>query len=176
MFIRVNLLHGRLSEALSESDTVMVSGELVDAPVVENGDRVRLVLNPLAQGGEPEIVDIIDHAEGSVTALIERAVESAERFPAVPHVINTGWAASDTIETMKSSPEIGLGREIEFQWSTPSASSEWEIHHGLGFLPSGIIVIDSAGTTMYGFEVQYTDLDRVTLRFNAPFNGTAYLS
>lgn len=176
MFIRVNLLHGRLSESISVEDTTMKSDSLIDAPVVANGDRIRLVLNPLAQNGEPEIVDITAHSGGSDTATIQRAVESSERFPATVHPSGTGWAASDTIETMKESADIGLGRKVEFQWSTPSASSEWEIQHDLGFRPSGIIVIDSAGTTMYGFEVSYPDLDSVVLRFNAPFNGTAYLS
>lgn len=176
MFIRVNLLHGLLTSGISEVDTEISSGALEDAPIVSDPDRIRIVVNPLAINGSPEIMDIIDHELGSNTAVVERAVEDADRFPAVAHGANTSWAAADTIETMDQSATIGSARPVAFEWSPVGSSSEWDIEHGLGFRPSGIIVVDSGGTTMYGFVVEYPSLDRIILHFNAPFVGTAFLS
>ena len=55
-----------------------------------------------------------------------------------------------------------------------TASDTWVIAHHLNFNPN-VTVVDSAGTNVEG-ELQYTDLNTVTLRFNAAFAGDAYLS
>lgn len=56
------------------------------------------------------------------------------------------------------------------------AASTWNITHGLGFYPAGIIVKDSANGEWIP-EVNYIDIDTVQLNFgNSAFTGKAYLS
>ncbi|WP_296683983.1 hypothetical protein [Flavobacterium sp.] len=54
------------------------------------------------------------------------------------------------------------------------SSNEWEITHGLNKYPS-ISIVDSGYNVVVG-EVEYIDLNRVTLRFSASFSGKAYLN
>mgnify|MGYP006270195909 CR=1 FL=1 len=60
------------------------------------------------------------------------------------------------------------------KWYQYVAASTWVITHGLGFYPN-ITVEDSAGNVIEG-NVQYTDINTITLTFSAQFSGTAYLS
>lgn len=57
--------------------------------------------------------------------------------------------------------------------STPLAV--WVIGHALGFVPGGVVALDSAGTNVEG-DVSYPDADTVRIAFSAAFSGTAYLS
>lgn len=66
--------------------------------------------------------------------------------------------------------------DLAFEWSPVGSSATWDIVHNLGFKPSGIVVIDSGGTTVYGADVEHVSNNRVILSFNAAFGGTAYLS
>lgn len=78
--------------------------------------------------------------------------------------------------TIYEFPPPTSGQPLSFEWSPVGASDEWDITHNLGFKPSGIVVIDSADTSMYGFGVEHVSNNRVILSFNAAFTGTAYLS
>ena len=53
------------------------------------------------------------------------------------------------------------------------AAAEWTISHDLGFYPA--ITIESDGRTLIG-AVNYLDTSTLTVSFNTPFAGTAYLS
>lgn len=66
------------------------------------------------------------------------------------------------------------GKDKHFTYEQSVASAEWVIVHNLNKKPS-ITVVDSADTVWYG-EYEYNDLNTVTLRFNAPFTGKAYLN
>ena len=50
----------------------------------------------------------------------------------------------------------------------------WTIQHNLGKYPA-VSVVDSAGTVVYG-EVQYLDLNSLTVSFSGGFSGKAYLN
>lgn len=54
------------------------------------------------------------------------------------------------------------------------ASATWLITHNLNTFPN-IVVIDSAGTRVFGDE-QYINSNTVLLTFSAPFGGKAYLT
>lgn len=56
---------------------------------------------------------------------------------------------------------------------TPSA--EWVIIHNLGYRPGGVHVTNSAGDDVEG-DVHHDSLNQLTIRFGAPFSGSAYLS
>lgn len=66
----------------------------------------------------------------------------------------------------------GAGGTFTFQQSTPSTS--WRIVHNMGKFPS-VTVVDSAGN-VYLAQVAYTDNTTLTLEFNTPLSGTAYLN
>lgn len=55
------------------------------------------------------------------------------------------------------------------------ASDTWVVNHNLGAKPGGVAVVDSGETVVYG-DVEYNNLDRLTLRFTSPFGGKAYIS
>lgn len=55
-----------------------------------------------------------------------------------------------------------------------TAAAEWLIAHGLGKCPA-VTVVDSAGDQVEG-DVDYIDLNTLTVFFSAPFAGRAYLN
>ena len=54
------------------------------------------------------------------------------------------------------------------------ASSTWDITHALGGKPS-VTIVDSSGTVVVG-EVVYNSDTSITVLFNAPFSGSAFLT
>lgn len=61
-----------------------------------------------------------------------------------------------------------------FAYDQGIPSSIWTINHGLGKYAS-IVVTDTAGSIVMG-DVQYVDLNNITITFNASFSGSAYLN
>lgn len=61
-----------------------------------------------------------------------------------------------------------------FEFTQASAEATWTIQHNLGKYPS-VTVVDSANTVVIG-EVQYVDLNNITITFSAAFSGKAYLN
>jgi hypothetical protein len=57
----------------------------------------------------------------------------------------------------------------------PTVASVWTITHNLGFYPAGVVVEDTAGTTVVG-DVEYIDSNTLTITFSFPFAGVVYLS
>ncbi len=55
-----------------------------------------------------------------------------------------------------------------------SASSSWNINHNLDKYPS-VVVTDSGGNKVIG-DIQYNDVNNVTITFTASFSGRAYLN
>ena len=54
------------------------------------------------------------------------------------------------------------------------ASAIWNIQHNLGKLAS-VTVVDSAGSVVVG-TIIYTDINNLTVTFNAAFSGEAYIN
>lgn len=61
-----------------------------------------------------------------------------------------------------------------FVYSQSTVSAVWNITHDLDVYPS-VTVVDSGGNLVIG-DVRYTGPNTLTIRFSAPFSGTAYLS
>ena len=53
-------------------------------------------------------------------------------------------------------------------------SASWLVPHSLNKFPS-VTVIDSAGSVVIG-EIEYIDMNNVTITFSAAFSGVAYLN
>lgn len=63
-------------------------------------------------------------------------------------------------------------QRLVFSQNVPS--STWNINHDLGGFPS-VSIVDSAGTIVFG-ETIYNNTSSVTIKFEAPFSGKAYLT
>lgn len=54
-------------------------------------------------------------------------------------------------------------------------STVWNIIHGLGYNPAGIIVLDSSGRQIIGPDVNYININSLDLTFANSFGGEAYI-
>ena len=71
---------------------------------------------------------------------------------------------------------IGLTKSIDkhHTFVQNSASDSWSITHNLEKKPS-VVIVDSADTVLYG-QIEYTDLNSLTITLSAPTSGKAYLN
>jgi hypothetical protein len=69
-------------------------------------------------------------------------------------------------------PSSGSGYRVEHRQDI--AAAVWTIEHNFGILPTSVVVVDSAGTRVFGDE----DLSAtpVTITFGAQFSGTAIVA
>jgi hypothetical protein len=65
----------------------------------------------------------------------------------------------------------GVGPYVHTQ-ASPSAT--WVIAHNLGHFPAALMVVDSAGTEVYG-GIHHNSTNQLTATFTAPFSGEAYV-
>lgn len=61
-----------------------------------------------------------------------------------------------------------------YTYTQPLAIKDWIITHNLGRFPSGIMVVDSAGSVIEG-AVQYINNNSIKISFNYAFSGKAYI-
>ena len=73
--------------------------------------------------------------------------------------------------SLKISDGIGDKNYVHTQ---TSASSVWTVVHGLNKF-SSVSVSDSGGNVVYG-DIDYIDLDTVTITFTSSFSGRAYFN
>lgn len=83
--------------------------------------------------------------------------------------------AASGAPTWSDLPPLDLA-EISYRHVQLVAASTWTVVHNLGYKPAGIVVIDSAGTTIEGGAVTYVDDTTLTLTFAVAFGGEAYVS
>ena len=99
---------------------------------------------------------------------------------------NDVWIGSDGDNSLitKNFTAAGMAKYISesglidtdkrFVYNQSSSSSVWTIEHNLNKFPS-VTVVDSAGTIVIG-EINYTNINNLTLTFSAAFSGVAYLN
>jgi len=75
----------------------------------------------------------------------------------------------------------GSDDDYDFEWKERQYTHEqavpsdtWEIEHGMGFKPF-VLIMNSAGERVYGWE-EHPTINKVILKWDAAFSGTAYLS
>lgn len=61
-----------------------------------------------------------------------------------------------------------------YTYTQPLAIKDWIITHNLGRFPSGIMVVDSAGSVIEG-AVQYINNNSIKISFNYAFSGIVYI-
>ena len=68
----------------------------------------------------------------------------------------------------------GAGGDLSYEHDQPSASATWSVTHNLGKFPS-VTIVDTATTTIVG-NVNHTNVNSLTITFNASFAGYAYMN
>lgn len=68
----------------------------------------------------------------------------------------------------------GAAGGTTYQHNQASASTSWAIPHNLGRFPS-VTIVDNAGREVIG-DVTFHDLNFITIDFDIPMSGTAYLN
>jgi hypothetical protein len=94
----------------------------------------------------------------------------------------SGWPSTGTSLQGPPGPQ-GQQGEPGLPGSAPQAythdqmvpSDTWVIVHNLGYMPGGVVVVDSAGTNVEG-SVSHDSTSQITITFSAAFSGKAYLS
>lgn len=93
------------------------------------------------------------------------------------HVLTENSADAYIIQPDRTLKHLGSesgGGDKSYTFQQAIASKQWEIKHNLGKFPS-VTIADSAGSEVVG-EVQYVDVNKVIVKFSAPFSGIAYLN
>jgi hypothetical protein len=96
-----DFLSGLLSAGISDSATSISSAGLVDLQAVAGSDVVKVVLDPEALNGDPEIVYVTAHSASSTSATVVRGREGTT---ARSHNTSTAWvhaATSDDLESFR---------------------------------------------------------------------------
>jgi len=83
-----------------------------------------------------------------------------------------GRITSDEYYGFAAYPEISADKNFVFSQGTPA--STWTITHNLNKFPS-VSVVNSANEVVYG-EIDYTNVNSLTVTFNGGFSGKAYLN
>jgi hypothetical protein len=64
--------------------------------------------------------------------------------------------------------------DLNYNHTQAASSSLWVIPHSLGKYPS-VTVIDSGGSLVFG-DVQYIDINNISITFTASFSGSAFIN
>lgn len=83
----------------------------------------------------------------------------------------TKRTAAETLTDIGAAPSSHIHNFV-FEQVTPA--QVWSITHNLGKYPS-VIVVDSAKTVVLG-QIDFVDVNNVTLNFNSEFTGFAYFN
>ena len=93
--------------------------------------------------------------------------------------INTNTqVASSTIKVEQGFTSVSIkgvqGGDAHFTHTQSTPSTVWSVQHNLGKKAS-VTVVDSADSVVYG-DIEYTDLNNLTITFNGAFSGKAYFN
>ena len=81
---------------------------------------------------------------------------------------------STAISVGAQGPPGPMGFLQSYEFDQLSAATPWNINHNLAMYPT-VTIVDLSGNVVSA-QVQYIDDDNVTVTFDAPFAGKAYLN
>lgn len=94
------------------------------------------------------------------------------------NISTTTQVASTTLKVEQPTTSVTIkgiqGSDAHYTHTQTVPSDTWSVTHNLG-KKCAVTVVDSADTVVYG-EIEYTDLNNVTLTFNGAFSGKAYFN
>ena len=79
-----------------------------------------------------------------------------------------------TVSTSQISDFNTIIQDKNFVFEQGVSSAVWNINHGLNKYPA-VIAVDTANSVVVG-QIEYVDINNVTITFNSPFSGEAYLN
>ena len=108
---------------------------------------------------------------GNHQFVVERANKNA--FPKVGEA-NTLYIdkGSGIVYRFESSNYVAFNRN--FIHEQDEVSNSWEIQHNLNKFPS-VVIIDSGNNVVFG-DINYRNINEITITFSAGFSGKAYLN
>lgn len=109
------------------------------------------------------IDSVVSNKNDQVNIIVSNNVESLEIVGSGPQGI-----AGPT------GPQGPVGLDLTHVHYQISPENTWNIFHNLGKFPS-VSVVDSAGSLVIG-DVDYNDINNVTIFFTGAFGGKAYLN
>ena len=176
-----------------------IEGQITDLSAIVNS--LVLISTSLGSptGSAQEIIDVVNSLAGKVdaTRIVAGAMSlagggtldgdviltlvndlndpGASAFYGTDDSGNRGWQPQG-IPSYLTTDDLPQGvvnfYDARYTHSQGSASSVWNINHGLGKYPS-VAVADSGGSVVIG-DISYTDSNNLILTFAAAFAGAAY--
>lgn len=70
---------------------------------------------------------------------------------------------------------VGVEGRIVYHHVQGVPNTIWTIPHNLKYNPPAVMVLDSSNRQIFGANVNYIDINNLTLTFDAGFGGDAYL-
>lgn len=137
-----NFRSGTITSSISNVDTTISSAEFADLGVVASPDTMKIVLDPQAVDGDPEIVTITTHTSSSTSITVTRSGGRA-------HNADTKWVHSTLAEDYQ---RIGFEGAASFDSVSvtvdPDSGTE-----DFNLVPSGTVVMYAGGTAPTGWLV-----------------------
>lgn len=137
-----NFRSGTITSSISDVDTTISSAEFADLGVVASPDTMKIVLDPQAVNGDPEIVTITTHTSSSTSITVTRSGGRA-------HNADTKWVHSTLAEDYQ---RIGFEGAASFDSVSvtvdPDSGTE-----DFNLVPSGTVVMYGGGTAPTGWLV-----------------------
>jgi hypothetical protein len=163
---------------------VIEFGELIGFDTTDFVDGDLLYLDPETPGG---YVTTEPHASVGHSILIAAVINTQNATNGGIIVRPSHKAGLNELHDVNTS-ELSGGQTLAYndvaeEWETRDiyhihtqgvASATWVITHSLKKYPS-VTIVDSLGNVVFG-EIQYTDINTVTLTFSGGFSGKAYLN
>tara|TARA_R110002167_G_scaffold77941_1_gene216042 strand:- start:189 stop:641 length:453 start_codon:yes stop_codon:yes gene_type:complete len=106
-----------------------------------------------------------------ISSIAVSAVKLYSEMDAIDIAGDSNGSVVATRDYITSLPSVD---DVSYVHDQGVASATWSIPHSLGKFPS-IIVVDTAGSVVVG-DISYTDINNLTVTFNAAFSGYAYLN
>jgi len=92
----------------------------------------------------------------------------------IAEVNRTIELTEETVKIVHVGTQILAGSDSHYTHTQSLPSATWDIEHNLNKKAS-VTVVDSADNVVYG-DIEYTDLNSLTITFNGAFSGKAYLN
>ena len=162
----INESGGGNSSSLSEMTQIFINKNLDEETPVEN--LLQKIFDSEIQIFGVENRDIFyRYSVSSVTQVAEP--DNALRFGLIPK------EGRGTLEQDEHFLITGIENEkVTYVHTQAASAAEWYVTHNMNKKPS-VTVVDSSDTVIHA-QVDYTDLNRLTITLSAPTSGKAYIN
>ena len=126
------------------------------------------IINVEIESNDTIGVDIINGNQVNMNVEQSSGTTNYERLSNKPQINDVVLVGNKTLE------ELGIVNDKHFVFVQDTSLDIWEIDHDLDKFPA-VTVFDSANEEVVG-DVIYNSKNKITIRFNGAFKGTAVLN